>query len=72
MPLRFSQVQVEDQIELPGRAGKPDRYNIVKKHGARVVIQSMVHQEQRRVMTDTQFNDAEFEAIVPELLEEQE
>lgn len=61
MPLKYKEVGVEDILDLPGRIGDPDRWEVTRKYGNRIILNSMVHRENSKHMTDNQFDEAEFE-----------
>ena len=64
--LTFETVRVGETIVLPGRIGKPDLWEVARKYGNRIVLESVLTKGQKRVMMSNQFNAAGFEEVVPD------
>lgn len=65
--LTFETVRVGETIVLPGRIGKPDLWEVARKYGNRIVLESVLTKGHKRVMMSNQFNAAGFEEVVPDV-----
>lgn len=64
MSLKFPDIAPGQVIELPGRRGKPDLWEVVRIYGQRVVLESKLRRGERKVMMDNQFDKLGYEAPV--------
>lgn len=64
MSLSFQDITPGQVIELPGRKGKPDLWEVVRVYNGRVVLESRLRGGDRKVMMANQFNKAGYEPFI--------
>lgn len=61
MAVRFTEVKVDDVLQLPGKVGTPDRYVVVFKNRDRVKLEKVSEKGNLKYHTDNQFDAEQYE-----------
>ena len=64
--IKFASLKPGDVVELPGRKGKANRFEVLRKTGNMVTLQSLLDKAAKRVLMSNQFDREGFLEWKPE------